>query len=272
MSENQRVALYTVLMGTYERLNELSQIEPGVDAYCFTNRADLVSETWKVIQVAPKFSKDLVRSQRLLKIQGHPVLNGHSVWLYKDNSVTLSGSAQELTNRLLGDSDLGMPLHSFRNSIHEEFEAVLHLSLDKPKTLFKQLIHYSSHAPKLLESKPLWTALIARRNTSEVEAWAAEWASHVSAFSRRDQLSVRFAQNATDVHINEIELDNFKSQFHTWPENLGRAPRKPHWAPSLPLRHPAVADLRQRVSAAKEPLLKRIPAAIKRRLRPGSKN
>ena len=71
-----RRALYTVLLGKYEHLNPLPEVaQHGVDAFCFSDDPDLRSSTWNIVHVAPVFALDSVRSQRLIKILGHPSWN-----------------------------------------------------------------------------------------------------------------------------------------------------------------------------------------------------
>ena len=79
-------AVYTVLFGDYEELNELHiDLEPGIDYICFTDNRELRSETWNIRFTTPEFPLDSVRSQRLIKISGHEDLSRYSETLYIDN-------------------------------------------------------------------------------------------------------------------------------------------------------------------------------------------
>lgn len=54
-------AIYTVLFGNYETLNELPPIARGsAPAYCFTDDTNLTSSSWKVIHVEPSFPMDII--------------------------------------------------------------------------------------------------------------------------------------------------------------------------------------------------------------------
>lgn len=222
MQENRvlsppRRVVYTVLTGGYEALNELQVRDPTVRAICFTDDPNLKSSTWDVVQIEPIFKSDPIRSQRLIKILGHPVLRQYEEWLYIDNTVRLLKIPSLILDDYLADSDLAIPSHSFRKSMRAEFEAVKVRGLDAPSRLKEQLAHYQAHHLSSLEVQPLWNGIIARRPNHDVEKWAEIWASHVLRYSRRDQLSVIVALEQTKTKFKRIEIDNRSSDFHEWP-------------------------------------------------------
>ena len=212
-----RRVLFTVVTGKYEVLNELEISDPAVHAICFTDSPDLVSSTWEVVQFTPSFAGDPIRSQRLIKILGHPRLDAYDEWLYIDNTVRLTVAPSVILDEWLKGSDLAIPSHSYRASTREEFAVVEGDDLDSYERLEEQLQHYQETFAVPLEERPLWTAIIARRPTSLVREWADTWAKHVLRYSRRDQLSVGVALQISQVDINRIQIDNFRSPFHQWP-------------------------------------------------------
>ena len=138
-----RRALYTVLLGKYERLNALPKIaQQGIDAFCFTDDPDLRSTTWKVVHVVPEFALDSVRSQRLIKILGHPTLDAYDETLFIDGTVRLKVNPNEILDAWLADADLALPEHSFRATLDEEFEQVIVGKLDSRERVSEQRDHY----------------------------------------------------------------------------------------------------------------------------------
>ena len=221
-------AVYTVLFGDYEELNELRITrEPDIDYICFTDNRELRSETWNIHLTTPEFPLDSVRSQRLIKISGHEHLSRYSETLYIDNSVIIKQPASAFFEMLLAESDIGMPRHSFRETVLEEFQEVSRLEFDSPLRLEEQLQHYKSTYPETLEMQPLWTAIIARRNSSSTESFERTCANHVLRYSRRDQLSLRVAQLISKVDIFEKEINNTGSVMHEWPVVQGRSSEVP---------------------------------------------
>lgn len=212
-------AVYTVLFGDYEELNNDHAPQDGITMLCLTDNPDLESDVWDVVVVEPTFPMDSVRSQRLIKISGHERLTEFHETLYIDNSVTLTGSASALLEQWLDGYDVAMPIHSFRSSLADEFVAVIRDGLDDLGRVVEQYEHYALMGVDF-EVRPLWSAMIARRHTPEVQRAFGAWAAHMLRYSRRDQLSNRVA--LTGVSINEIDGDNYHSDYHTWPQVAGR--------------------------------------------------
>jgi len=212
-----RRVLYTVLLGGYENLNELEVSDPSVRAICFTDNPNLVSSTWELVVIEPIFPGDHIRSQRLIKILGHPILDQFDEWLYIDNTVRLLKLPSFILDNFLKDSDLAIPNHSYHKNLREEFTVVQDSSLDSFERIAEQLRHYEEHFPLLLDQQPLWTAIIARRPTLLIRKWSESWAQHVLRYSRRDQLSVLVTLEINKTIFNRIEVDNFSSDFHQWP-------------------------------------------------------
>ena len=209
--------LYTALFGGYESLNELEVIDPAVRAICFTDDPTLSSSTWEIVSVTPVFPSDPIRSQRRIKIVGHEALKEYEEWLYIDNTVRLLATASEILNSVLADHDLGIPRHSFRALLSDEFDEVRNHDVDSFERVTEQLTHYAATYPFVLTQKPLWNGIIARRNTPQIAHWAELWWSHVQRYSRRDQLSVLVAIHLANVSLNHIDIDNYASAFHQWP-------------------------------------------------------
>lgn len=246
-------AMYSVLLGAYETLNEQPEIaglpDDGVRRILLTDDPERTSDFWEIVLVEPAFADDPVRSQRLLKILGHPVLDGFDVTLYVDNAVTLRSAPAVLLDAWLGDADMALPAHSYRTTILDEFDEILRLRYDDPARVYEQLVAYASHHAEALDAKPHWTAILARRRTPEVVAAMRVWADHVLRYSRRDQLSATLAL-AGITALRSIEVENFESEHHRWPTDLGRNIAQ---GKSLePAAGPFVAELRRRDRAVEE--------------------
>jgi hypothetical protein len=218
VSTGVKRVVYTALFGGYEDLQEQpsARLADGTDYLCFTDRADVTSDTWTVVHVPPAFVDDPVRSARLVKIVGHERLAGYDEWLWVDNRVVLSvAPSQILSSWLDGGHSLAMPLHDHRRSIEDEFEVILRNGFDSPARVREQSWTYSRVGPDVMGDEPLWTAIIARRNTADVAGRMNAWLWDVLRFSRRDQLSVTRALAGFEG-LNRIELPNVESDLHRW--------------------------------------------------------
>jgi hypothetical protein len=209
-------AVYTALIGGYERLQEQPVAEASdLPFICFTDDPTLTSTTWEVRLVEPAFARDATRSSRFAKIMGHQLLPEYDETLWIDNRIVLSEAPEKILDDLLGDADLAVIHHSYRDTVMAEFDEVARAGLDEPARVYEQLIHYAETRPHVLDVKPYWGAFIARRWTPEVREAMQTWLHHVLRYSRRDQLSMRFALDGVP-RVRALDLDNFRSPWHTW--------------------------------------------------------
>jgi hypothetical protein len=216
--ETPRRAVYTALFGGYEQLQEQpSAAASSVPFICFTDDETLTSDSWDVRVTSPLFARDAVRSARVVKIRGHADLSSFDETIWLDNRVTLTSSPDDLLDDFLAEADVGLFEHSFRDTVLDEFSAVADGGYDDPARVYEQLIHYAETVPGVLEEKPLWTGLIARRQTGAVRAAMTMWADHVMRYSRRDQLSVSVALQDHAVAVDRRTSDNRRSRWHSWP-------------------------------------------------------
>lgn len=213
-----KTAIYSCILGKYENLNELSPSVTGdCEAIMFTDDRELKSSSWRVVHVDPAFPEDPVRSQRQIKILGHPELGGYDNLLYVDNTVKLLTPGNVIIENWLKHGSVAMPVHSFRSTVLEELEVVIRSKLDDPERLEEQREHYLELYPEAMNTRPLWTGMIARKNDDEYLYFARLWMDHVLRYSRRDQLSVRVAERLAGLKIREIRVNNHESGWHQWP-------------------------------------------------------
>lgn len=207
--------VYTSVIGDYE--TELPQTPPGsADLICFTDNPGLRSARWRIVLVEPAFPMDAVRSARALKICGHPALDSYERSLWTDNRIELQSDATALLDDWLADADWAMPHHSFRETVGDEFVAVLDAGYDEPARVHEQLYHYGRTHPNVLQQKPYWTAMIARRATAQVSRSSRLWLDQVLRYSRRDQLSVNLALARSGQAVRTLPFDAAHSRWHRW--------------------------------------------------------
>ena len=251
----ESVCVYTALFGGYESLNPQPQAEGSPDRWlCFTDDPDLVSSHWEIVVVEPPFPLDPHRSSRQVKMLGHPLVREHERTLWIDNSVVLHRAPEALLDVWLRSADIALGLHSFRDTVLDEFIAVLDDSLDDPSRVLEQLDHYARSIPDVLDLPPLWGGMIARRWTPEVIGAMEVWWHHLLRYSRRDQLSLVGALAASGVPVERVVLDNLQSEWHRWPVSSDRDVAMRHRTAQQRAR-PPVADLmllRRRLDTAND--------------------
>jgi hypothetical protein len=211
------LVVYTAIVGGDGVLHEVPlAAESSADFLCFTDDPTIRSDTWQVIRVEPRLPTDLVRSERFLKIVGHPALDGYDRSLWVDSAVELQALPESFVDEWLERYDVAAPVHTFYPSVLAEAESSVDLGKDDHLRVFEQLAHYVSAWPAALDQNPHWTALLARRRTPEVAAAMTTWWEHVLRFSRRDQLSFSVVLAASGLRLNPVALGNLRSPLHQW--------------------------------------------------------
>ena len=218
--KNNQFCVYTALLGNYEELNEQPvALKSDVDFICFTDNKELTSKTWKIIQVDPVFPLDPIRSSRMIKICPQRFLPNYDISLYIDNSVTLKVIPENIFEELMSeDYDLVCMKHSFRNTVLDEFEEVLHLQFDNLNIILEQLNAYSLINPEIFSQKPCWGGFLIRKHNKKIVKDAMEdWLAQVMRYSRRDQLSLNYIISKYKLNIKKLDLDNQSTIYHQWP-------------------------------------------------------
>lgn len=223
----ETLAVYTVVMGADYPLPDPVPC-PGVAYICFTNMPDLAPNGWTIRVVDPLFPLDLVRSSREQKIRPHRWLAEFDRSLYIDTTVQLTGSPVALWDYLVPDEGVvfGAMPHSFRATVEDEFGVVKGKGFDDRAVLARQLDTYRKTAPDILQRRPIWGGMLARRHADPALQEAMElWFAHVLRYGRRDQLSLVLAvSQLPPAAVSLISCNNHRSDFHRWPVG---APDKP---------------------------------------------
>lgn len=255
------ICVYTVLLDDYEALNEQPLAKASsVPFICLTDSPTLRSDSWECRAVELPLPMDAPRSQRDFKIRPHRYLPEFNGSIYIDNSVVLDRPADELW--AMHDEGHGFTLarHSGRDTVLDEFVAVMRLGLDDGSRVAEQLDHLLLMQPAVLAERPWWTGMLLRHHHRKDLVDLAElWAVNVQRYSRRDQLSINAVFARHGFAPGALSIDNRHSPFHHWPVRV--AARKRPTAPAAPAA--ALPQLvRQRVLEEREAAVARIEKSI----------
>jgi hypothetical protein len=180
------LCVYTASYGDYEVLREQPiSYQTSVPFFCFSDDPNLKSQTWEILHEPTIFKKDPVRSQRLLKIKPPDLVQKYKNSIYIDSSCLLLKNPIEVFENLEPRNGLTLLSHPFRDSIIDEFMAIIDLGLDDYNKVYEQLHHYMDTNPESLMQRPYSTGLIIRDNTNpEITRIMDRWAFHVEAARR----------------------------------------------------------------------------------------
>jgi hypothetical protein len=143
---------------------------------------------------------------KLYKVLPHLHLDTDiSIWM--DANIYLRVSKERIVDELLGDADIAIFKHPYRESVLDEAKVLKQFGWEKSEVIEKQMEYY------LGRNYPLSTlyecGVIIRRHNHKTELLNNIWWSHICTFSHRDQLSFPIALNLagemTGLKVNVIQ-------------------------------------------------------------------
>lgn len=220
-----RDVIYTCLFGRYEELNDQPvRHNSEVDFICFTDRADLTSDSWQVRRV-PTFGIGAARESRRSKLMPHSCLGAYDRSCYIDASVQLKARPEELFSLLDGEeSDLLCIKHPWRDCTFDEAEEIIRFGIDDEVRVREQMSHYRRAGLPLNAGLVAGTFLLRRHNVPGISSFGETWFEHVLRFSKRDQLSFPFVSMQYGLNYKALDLDLLSNWLFSWPVRHGRIP------------------------------------------------
>ena len=202
-----RVAVYTCIIGNYDRLTIPVCKPNNIDYFVITDLPSPEKSLWNFLDVSAIRGKLLgltaAEQSRWYKMHPHLLFPHHEYSIYLDGNITPVSDLTELIHRI-GSCGIATHQHYHRNCVHQEAQAVLQRKKDTQERIDRHLRFISEN------SFPTHYGLadcgiIARKHhhlfcVSLMEAWWKEFLTH----SRRDQISFPYLLFKNGVRMAEV--------------------------------------------------------------------
>lgn len=143
---------------------------------------------------------------KIYKVLPHLFLNTqYSIWI--DANLHLKVDEPELI-RLLGDKEIAVFRHPYRDNVYKEAEECIKLKLDDPAVIARQMYDYKAQRIKGDNLGACY--LIIREHTERIKRLNEQWWAEICRYSSRDQLS--FNKVFQDVQLLP-KTDPFNNQY-----------------------------------------------------------
>lgn len=179
------IACYTAIMGGYDDLKPHPEI-PGVDWIAFSDTIES-HPAWDVRHDGPsgEHPRDAAKEYKLFPDLFLPEYE-HTIWIDGSHEIT-NPRFVEWALGSIGESDIALYRHPWRDCIYDEAKASLELQKYDGQPITEQVNSYRGEHP---EHWGLWaTGTLARRNTPQVAALMSAWSDEMDKWSYQDQLS-----------------------------------------------------------------------------------
>ena len=220
--------VYTILLGKYDNVHYLIK-ENGYDYFMLTDQKfkDKSKINWTILSFRPKkkYKNKIyrIKKQRFYKTHPHLLFQNYDLSIYVDASYAIKGNLDEFLLRVLSpNKSIYLLEHPCRNTINNEFDAVVKLKKDKKKMITKIKRLYNKE--KFPDNNGLAeTCLIIRKhNDFNCINFMEQWFQQIKHNSHRDQLSFNYILWKTKYSIVKYIPKTFTNKYfrqyqkHLW--------------------------------------------------------
>ncbi|RPA68423.1 DUF616 domain-containing protein [Cyclobacteriaceae bacterium YHN15] len=210
-----KIAVYTAIFGAKDILKDPCRYSESseIDYFCFTDDADLKSETYNIFKKKAHF-QDITKCARFFKINFPKELSNYDYLIWHDGNLQINHQKIYELVELLGKNDLATFKHPHRDNIYLEGLACIRREKDDPCLIFKQIFNY--YKSGIIKSKKLFETSILVRKNRQSELYDIWW-NEVLMYSKRDQLSLPYALFKSNTCVSIIpghrEVNEY-AKFH----------------------------------------------------------
>lgn len=203
----ERIAVYTVIFGKYDKLLEPYVTPDNIDYWIITDQEiDLTNSAWKKKDIN-EFTKTIekftnIEKNRFFKMNVNTIFPDYKFTCYIDGNIQIISDITEYIYHI-GNSGVAMHMHSSRDCVYDEMPAILHAK----KASREQLDIHKKHLQKELfptHYGMLECNVIVRENTSLCKRLMDNWWQEFTNYSKRDQLSFPFVLYKNNIQVSDV--------------------------------------------------------------------
>ena len=189
-----KIAVYSCIVGPYDRLIEPIFVEPGVDYLMFTDQEIPELSIWKKIDITQmeeygKLSNSMMN--RKIKIIQCRVLQEYDYTVYIDGNIEVVAGVSPIIADM-GRTSFGVHYHRRRDCIYDEVVSVKHLKRIRGEEMDRQMRIYKKDGFPQHFGMYENSILIRDNRDDETLNLMQAWWDEFCRFSTRDQLSLPY--------------------------------------------------------------------------------
>lgn len=204
---NERIAVYTVVFGKYDIIQEPYCKPNNVDYYLITDQnIDLKNSIWKKKDISA-FEDEIsgmsnIEKNRYFKMNPFDVFPEYEYSIYIDGNIQVISDLTEYIYRI-GNCGFAAHMHSSRDCVYEESKAVVFIKKETQENMDKHIRHLQDEEfPKhygMLECN-----VLARKKCDICKHLMQDWWSEFRLYSKRDQISIPYVLYKNGILIEDV--------------------------------------------------------------------
>lgn len=199
----KRFAVVSVIAGNYDKPLLPQCVEIEIDYILFTDQK-LEDYGFLEIRPLPYTNIDRTRAARYVKTNLTKLIKGYDAIAWVDGNIMLNAPlAPMMMDFIRSKHDFMVMMHPFRSSLHEEIRACMIAGKDAIPTIQRQRDFYhlqGYRSENLIESN----VFFANPRSTVVTEFFEIWWEQIKTFSRRDQLSINYCLDKSNVNWGKI--------------------------------------------------------------------
>ena len=204
---DERIAVYTCIIGAYDYLREPLFVPDNCDFYVITDQEVPTSSKWKKLDMnqyldqSKQWNSTLIN--RYFKMNPHKIFSEYSYSLYVDGNIEIYTDMTEHINRI-SSHGVGFFVHGERDCVYQEIDKCIELHKDSYERLNEQRNYFQSQG--MPEHYGLLAAnIIARKHHDErCIAIMEEWWNVFSKGFKRDQVVLPYVLYRQGIMPHEV--------------------------------------------------------------------
>ncbi len=203
-----KIAVYTAIYGGYDFLTVPDFLDSDIDYVCFTDQPMNTFGVWQT-RPSPYYHPDPTRVARYVKTHPHELLSDYEIVIWIDSNIVIRGDIRKYINKVIKHNyDMGFIKHPLRDCLYDEAEVCKnrnkenHAEINRQVERYRKLNH-TAHSG-LFETN----FFISSHKNQKVISFFRIWWHEIALYSKRDQLSVVWALNQSEVTHGYIMPEN----------------------------------------------------------------
>ncbi len=205
--QRKKIAVYTCIVGEYDKLLEPLSISPDCDYYIISDRSPeskTVFQYMDINQCLPDYVTDNTRKNRFCKINAHEMFPQYRYSIYFDGVFRLEASITKFIKELPKTRIVTSYGHDWTGLYMEAMRVILN-NRDSEEIVKKQIEHYWLEGMPENFGSVYCNILIREHHNPCCKKLMQDWWEEVCRFSRRDMISFPYVLWKNGYSINDVK-------------------------------------------------------------------
>ena len=212
---NNRIAIYTAVTNSLDKIHEPKQQDSNADYYLFTdNTKGIDTNVWNVKEINFTY-RDPRRLAKIFKLFPHYLFPNYEYSIWIDANMEITNDLEELINKYLDNEKyIAFFLHGKRSCIFEEADYCIKWGNDNKDVINKQIIRYKKQGYPVNNGLIGGRFIIRKHNDVRCNELMNKWWNEIEKFSCRDQISFNYVcwelkHDYATINLNQFNNDYF---------------------------------------------------------------